>query len=108
MSRYINTGFGASMSPSNPWTCKVHSEMAREGLSLTYEEIEQRFGSPSDMLTRRVIENAVTNGWFAMSGERRKRRYTAIQREPIVPAERDGYGYGIGRVRSVFELAEAQ
>ena len=107
MRRYLNTNFGAALTPSNPWTCKVHTGMARDGLSLTFAEIEQIYGSPREMLTKRVIENAVQRGWFSVSGEHGKRRYTAIQRESSA-SDHEGFGYGVGKVRSVFELAEAQ
>ena len=106
MRTFLKTSFGTPQTPTNPWTSRVHSEMAREGLSLTFAEIEQRFGSPSDMLTRRVIENAVQRGWFAVSGEHGRRRYTAIQRQ-FEASEHEGFGYGIGKIRSVFELGAA-
>jgi hypothetical protein len=87
--------------PQNPWTDEVHRVMHSDGLRLSASDIEQRFGRPHGKQTRTVIENAVQRGWFRAEGEYGKRVYVAV---PMVPA----FGQGIGKVRSVFELAEAQ
>lgn len=94
-------GGDMDVTPQNPWTHEVHTVMLSDGLSLSADEIETKFGRPFGKPTRRVIENAVQCGWFRADGEFGKRVYVAV---PTVPA----FGQGIGKVRSVFELAEVQ
>lgn len=93
----------APVAPGNPWTSEVHAVMAHDGLSLSIAEIEQLFGCPPNKAARRVVENAVQRGWFTVSGEHGSRRYTAVPRETTA-SEQEGFGYGIGKVSSVFDL----
>lgn len=88
--------------PQNPWTHEVHTVMLSDSLSLSADEIEAKFGRPLGKPTRRVIENAVQRGWFRAEGEWGKRRYAAVGQDGG-----EKFGEGIGKVRSVFELAEA-
>jgi hypothetical protein len=98
---------GSMANPQNPWTNEVHAVMLADGLRLSAAEIEGMFGAPKGMATRRVIENAVQRGWFEAEGAWGDRRYSAIGRAETA-AEEDGFGHGIGKVRSVFELAGAE
>lgn len=98
---------GEVANPQNPWTSEVHAVMLSDGLRLSVSEIEAMFGPPRDKPTRRVIENAVQRGWFAADGAWGDRKYAAVNRAPT-ESEQEGFGQGIGKIRSVFELAGAQ